>query len=75
MIQKIYQEPVSEKHSKETMVSNFENLFYTSVVFDPGAANRLFIEGYLQTSQKAIYHRFHQKSLIQLSYLILKQSS
>ncbi|HXK50954.1 MAG TPA: hypothetical protein PLE09_00180 [Caldisericia bacterium] len=63
MIQKIYQEPVSEKHSKETMVSNFENLFYTSVVFDPGAANRLFIEGYLQNFTKGFISSISSKKL------------
>ncbi len=63
MIQKIYQEPVSEKHSKETMVSNFENLFYTSVAFDPGAANRLFIEGYLQNFTKGFISTISSKKL------------
>ncbi len=63
MIQKIYQEPVLEKHSKESMVSNFENLFYTSVVFDPGAANRLFIEGYLDHFTKGFISSISSKKL------------
>jgi hypothetical protein len=63
MIQKIYQEPVAEKHSKETMVSNFENLFYTPVVFDPGAANRLFIEGFLHHFTKGFISSISSKKL------------
>ncbi|MDD4614451.1 MAG: hypothetical protein PHI40_03460, partial [Caldisericia bacterium] len=52
MIERIYQEPVSEKLTKNTMVPSLENLFYTSVVFDPGSANRLYMEGYLQHFSK-----------------------
>jgi hypothetical protein len=71
-IEKIYQEPVSEKYSKDSMVSSIENLFYTPVVFDPGSANRLFMEGYLQKYSKGFIVSSSAKKLNSAVVALLK---
>jgi hypothetical protein len=71
-IEKIYQEPVSERHTKDSMVPSIENLFYTPVVFDPGSANRLYMEGFLQQYSKGFIVSSSAKKLNSAVVALLK---